>query len=297
MLQSSENSSNCEHLIFSNPRSVDASTECTLPQQRFLLASNLPSDRNLGIQLPGSSVGVGWLAYSVMRFVSGDGYRRTRREALLQEKRLHLVGPVRGPTPRLLVLLHFAIHTYSCRALAELDLPIGFSSPSIALGPRSERGTPPLAYALQAVEHPTLESFSLGLGEIVRAFDRALQGDAPIAVCFALHSNINCFSPRSQACPYSRCTLSTSGNWGHLLLELYLHRLWGFLGLDFPLAALVAAALTSYSSFRKRIGWGFTLIGAESMLHASLLDDTACTGIGVGGPVEAWEWRTIVDGI
>ena len=72
VLQSSENLSYCQHSNSPHPRSDDASSECTLPQQPALRASNLPSDRTLGIHILGSTVGVGWLAYAVMHYVTGE---------------------------------------------------------------------------------------------------------------------------------------------------------------------------------------------------------------------------------
>ena len=71
-LQSSENRSGCQHLNFSHWRSVDASAECTIQQQRSFPASSLPPDRTLGIHILGSTVGVAWLAYAVMHFVTGE---------------------------------------------------------------------------------------------------------------------------------------------------------------------------------------------------------------------------------
>ena len=88
VLQSSENLSNCQHLNLSHWRSVDDSAECTIQHQRSLRSSDLPSDRTIGFHLLGSPLGVGWLAYAVMRSVTGEGYQRTRKRSALQKMRL-----------------------------------------------------------------------------------------------------------------------------------------------------------------------------------------------------------------
>ena len=58
--------------------------------------------------------GVGWLAYALMRFVTGEDCRRTwgGGGAALHEVGIQCVVEVRGPTLWLLLVLHFAIHTH-----------------------------------------------------------------------------------------------------------------------------------------------------------------------------------------
>ena len=74
MLQSAEKLAPCPFSTPSRPRSVDASADQTLLQEA-LRSSNLPSNRKLGIHLQSSSIDVGWLAYALMRFVTGEGCR------------------------------------------------------------------------------------------------------------------------------------------------------------------------------------------------------------------------------
>ena len=116
---------------------------------------------------------------------AGGGRRLHPR--LRHEVRLRRFVPARWPTLRLLLVSHSAIRTCSYRPLALLDVSVGSPSPSIALGPRSELAPAPLAFAHRAVEHPNPQSFSV-VGEIIRAFDRALRADAAIAVYIALHT-------------------------------------------------------------------------------------------------------------
>ena len=69
---------------------------------------------------------------------------------------------------------------------------------------------------------------------------------------------------------------------------------WPFLGLDFPVAASVAARAADCSS-RKKFEWGLTLVVAESTPAALVLDATDKSGVGVGGRVKVGYWRTFCE--
>ena len=62
-------------------------------------------------------------------------------------------------------------------------MSVGFPSLSIALAPPSELVPRPLAFALPAVEHPTLQSFLLVPGEIARTSYSPTRVDRQVAVC------------------------------------------------------------------------------------------------------------------
>ena len=81
------------------------------------------------------------------------------------ELRLQRVVPGCGPSLTLLVVPHFAIRTHSCRPLIQLDVDIESPSLSIEFDAGNELVSP-LAFALPAVGHPTMGSFSLFPGEI-----------------------------------------------------------------------------------------------------------------------------------
>lgn len=116
------------------------------------------ADHNLGITATRSSVGLGWLAYSVMRSVTAHGFHCTRMEVSPREVRLQRFVPAGGPSLRMLVVPHLGIHMLFCRLLAQLYVSVGIRSLAIGLGSRSELAPRPLALKRPAIEHPTFQS-------------------------------------------------------------------------------------------------------------------------------------------
>ena len=84
-MQSAKNLPDCQYTMIADPLIVDASAAFTFLHQQALQPSDIPSDHNLGFTPPGSAVGVYWLAYSVMRSVTDEGWRPRLEEVYLHE--------------------------------------------------------------------------------------------------------------------------------------------------------------------------------------------------------------------
>ena len=138
VLKSLENLSNCQHFNFSHTCSVAFSAMCTHSHQRSLQSSNHPSDRNLGIHLLSSPVGVGWIAYAMLRLVIGEDWQHTLGEAELNVVRLKRVVPARGVRLRLLLVPHSIIRTPSCQQRAQVQVSVLFTTRAFSPPPHSE---------------------------------------------------------------------------------------------------------------------------------------------------------------
>ena len=140
------------------------------------------ADHNLGITATRSSVGLGWLAYTVMRSVTAHGFHCTRMEVSPREVRFQRFVPAGGPSLRMLVVPHLGIHMLFCRLLAQLYVSVGIRSLAIGLGSRSELAPRPLALKRPAIEHPTFQSLLPVPGWNVHTSCRLPQGDRRVDV-------------------------------------------------------------------------------------------------------------------
>ena len=198
-------------------------------------------------------MGVGWLAYSGMRVVTGEGCRRRLEEASLHEVQLQRFVSARGPTLQLLFVLHFANPTRSYRPL---DERVGFRSPSVPLGPRSDFVPPSLAFSLPAIEHPTLQSVALVLDENLGTSYRPPRGDRQVAVYVAPHS----LQHRLIVVPKYHLSLlplhlDCFGNWQHSLWKLNIHWRGPFwISINLFLPALQLTFVVPYSEKGLEVG-------------------------------------------
>ena len=140
------------------------------------------------MHLLGSPVGVVWLPYTVMRFLTCDDCQRTLGEAKLHDERLQRIVTARGLTLRLLLVPHSAILPHSSQQRTQFAVSVGFPARALSPPPQSEHLRRPISFALPAIGYPTLQSFSLVAHEIIHTSCRPPQGNRQVTVCVALHS-------------------------------------------------------------------------------------------------------------
>ena len=134
--------------------------------------------------LPGASMVIMSVAYSVTDFGTAEEWRRTRVEVSLEEVQLHRFFACAQLNYAVASRAAFTHSEAFLSAAAQLDANVEFLFPSFALAPPSEFFQPPLVCLRSAIQHLILRSISLVAGEIAGTFYRP-EGDMRFAVCVA----------------------------------------------------------------------------------------------------------------